>query len=162
MIIYENGDLIKSDCDIIAHGCNCFHRMKSGIAKQIVEKYPMAAMADEMNTEFGDPSKLGNITFCEYYEESIKSFRYIINCYTQYRYGREEGVVYADYDAIRECMYKLKSLAKEHNCKLGIPKIGAGLAKGDWNIISKIIEDIFSDYDIYVYSLNTEKEINKT
>ena len=36
---------------------------------------------------------------------------------------------------------------------IAIPKIGCGLAGGDWEKVKVIIEDVFSEYDVVVYSL---------
>jgi hypothetical protein len=40
MVKIVKGDLLKSDCQYIAHGVNCQGVMNSGIAKQIRDKYP--------------------------------------------------------------------------------------------------------------------------
>ena len=61
----------------------------------------------------------------------------IVNGYTQFNWrgsGRK-----ADYEAIREVFSKVK---KEFSgLRIGYPAIGAGLARGDWKIISEIIEE---------------------
>ena len=35
--------------------------------------------------------------------------------------------------------------------------IGCGIANGDWNKVYKIIEEVFSDYDVTLYRLPEEK-----
>lgn len=45
-IIYVHGDLLESDCDVIAHGCNCFHSFGAGIACQFLKRYPESFEAD--------------------------------------------------------------------------------------------------------------------
>ena len=32
MIRYIEGDIFKSDCEVIVHGCNCVHNFGAGIA----------------------------------------------------------------------------------------------------------------------------------
>lgn len=133
---YINGDLIEmfknNEFDIIVHGCNCFNNMGAGIALQIKNKYPKAYHAD-CKTEKGSKDKLGTYTF-EKFNEGI-----IINAYTQYHYGSgKNGTPMCDYESISKVFDLIK---KEFpNANIGIPLIGAGLAKGDWSIISKIIE----------------------
>lgn len=153
MLIYVEGNLIESDCDVIGHGCNCFNTMGSGIAREIREKLNDAWKIDQQ-TLYGDKNKLGTITYvdCEYNQKRLT----VVNCYTQYKFGHIE--VYADYDAIKSCMTLIKNTFSK-NLKLGFPKIGAGLARGDWNIISKIIHDVFDDRDVYIFELNTTREI---
>lgn len=56
------------------------------------------------------------------------------------------------YDAIYKGLLELK-LKLKTNCKYSIhmPKIGSGLAGGDWLKIEKIINKIFVDENVYVY-----------
>lgn len=66
---------------------------------------------------------------------------YVVNSYTQYHWGknRKGGIKNPiDYEALTLCMRKINSQFKEKH--IGLPKIGAGLAGGDWNKIERIIE----------------------
>lgn len=47
MITYRNGDLLKSNCNIICHQVNCQGVMGAGIAKQIRLTYPSVFKAYE-------------------------------------------------------------------------------------------------------------------
>lgn len=154
MIEYIKGDLVKSDCDVIIHGCNCFCNMGAGIAKQIRETYPEAYETDKL-TISGDKNKLGNISYTKtvnkYFSDKLI---YVVNAYTQYTYGRKAGEVYADYKAINEAMIRIYGLFSDtHDIqfKIGMPKIGAGLARGNWDTISEIINRVFADKKVYVY-----------
>lgn len=140
MVREKTGNLLtmaeKGEFDVIGHGCNCSCTMGSGIALSIKNKYPQAYDAD-LKTVPGDVTKLGTITHTD---ENVSPI--IVNCYTQHLYGR--GVtVYADYDAIKNALTALKD--KFPGKRIGLPQIGAGRANGDWNVIKKIIEDVFSD-----------------
>lgn len=154
MIEYVKDDLIKSDCDVIIHGCNCFNCMGAGIAKQIKETYPEAYKTD-CATVYGDKNKLGTFTYAKvqnvYFPDKDV---YIVNAYSQYTYGRKDGEIYADYKAINEVMTQISDFfvdTDEKIFKIGMPKIGAGLARGDWNTISEIINRVFADKTVYVY-----------
>lgn len=125
LTLFENNNI-----DILVHGCNCFHTMGAGIAKQIKEKYYIAYEAD-LQTIKGDKNKLGTYSFVQ-----INNTQFIINAYTQYHFYGKRPI---DYDALRNVFKLIDSNFK--NKRIGIPKIGAGLAKGDWNIIQKIIEE---------------------
>lgn len=58
------------------------------------------------------------------------------------------------YDAIKIGLSKLKALIKERtDIAIHMPKIGCGLAGGDWSIVSKIIEETLTDLDVYVYEI---------
>lgn len=154
MLKYIKGDLIKSDCDIIIHGCNCYRTMGSGIAKQIKETYPEAYDIDS-KTMWGDKDKLGTFTHIKtknkYFPEKDII---IVNAYTQHKYGREKGKIYADYKAIHDVMIKINDFFVDTDMKklkIGMPKIGAGLAQGDWGTISEIIHRAFADRITYIY-----------
>lgn len=136
------GDLIElakeGKFDGIVHGCNCFNNMGSGIAKQIKDNFPDAWQVDQ-DTEPGAKTKLGDFSVV-----LVPPSLTIINAYTQYRYGR--GKKHADYDAIRKVFKSINYYYPDWH--IGIPKIGAGLAGGDWDIISKIIDEETPDVEI--------------
>lgn len=135
MIKYIDGDLIKDAklFDVIAHCCNCFCTMGAGIAPQIKAEFPEAYEVD-CQTIKGDRDKLGTITYTE------STTPIVVNLYGQYDYtGRRSGQMDLDYDALRSA---LKEMKKEFSGLLfGLPKIGAGLAGGDWDVIEAIIEE---------------------
>ncbi len=133
------GDLIKlalqGEFDVIIHGCNCFCTMGAGIAKTIKQKIPEAYQAD-LKTVNGDHSKLGTISFAEVTLESEKQL-IVVNGYTQFNWrgsGRK-----ADYEAIRNVFKEVKK--QFSGLRIGYPAIGAGLAGGNWDVISKIIAE---------------------
>lgn len=132
------GDLIllaqKGEFDVIIHGCNCFCTMGAGIAKSIKKEFPEAFQADK-KTEYGDKNKLGKISWAK--AKSEKGELIIVNGYTQYNWkgiGRK-----VNYEAVRNVFQTVKKLFS--GLKIGYPAIGAGLAGGDWKIISNIIEE---------------------
>lgn len=48
----------------------------------------------------------------------------------------------------------IKEFAQKNNLSIAIPYgIGSGIARGDWNKVYKIIEEVFSDYDVTLYKL---------
>ncbi len=148
MINEVYGDLVKDaeQFDVIAHGCNCFVTMGAGIAKDIKKKFPEAYEVD-LATIKGDNTKLGTITFTK------NTNPVIVNCYSQYRYGREKGVIYCNYDAIRSCMKKIKE--NFSGKKIGLPKMGCSLAGGDWAIVSKIIAEELGNENVTIVILKT-------
>lgn len=88
----------------------------------------------------GDKRKLGKIDFQLVQKESMVKSVFVINSYTQYHYGKAKNI---DYIALRECMKKINNDFKGKD--LGIPKIGAGLAGGDWKVIKEIIQEELKD-----------------
>jgi O-acetyl-ADP-ribose deacetylase (regulator of RNase III) len=131
------GDLIElakaGHFDVIIQGCNCQCRMGRGIALTIKQQFPEAVAAD-CQTTIGDRHKLGNFTTAQIDRDGWKFT--IVNAYTQFHW-QGEGVL-ADYDAIRSAFRQIKHQFSGQ--RIGYPKLGAGLARGDWAIISAAID----------------------
>lgn len=145
-IVYIKGDVLKSDERIIVHGCNCFNTMGSGIAKQIKKLFPNAYDEDQ-KTQKGDRTKLGRFSSALCADDSVV----IVNAYTQYRYGRDK--VHVNYDALRTAMSRI--CVDLPDVPIAMPKIGCGLAGGDWEKVSEILEEVASKYNrtFHVYEL---------
>jgi len=146
------GDLIEmgknGDFDVIVHGCNCFHCMGAGIADTIAKEFPQAMMIDQ-STLYGDENKLGTLSWTTL---DRKPPLVIVNAYTQYEYTRNK--VDVDYDALRECFKAIKKEFGGNGNRIGYPLIGAGLAGGDWNVISKIIDEELDGEDHTLVKFN--------
>ena len=150
MIEYKKGDIFKGTEDVIVHGCNCFHSFGAGVANQMAGLYHEAFIADRSYKPKGDKSKLGEIsTWQGHSRHNDNMYITIINAYTQYNYTRTE--VDVDYDALRKCMERVKFAVGDMS--IAMPKIGAGLAGGDWHKIEGILLDVFKDRTITVYEL---------
>lgn len=104
--------------------------MDEGIAKQIKAEFPAAYRAD-CSTAVGDREKLGTVSSVEVHRGIV------VNAYTQFHYCGNEPLF--DYDAFRSCLKIIKEQFPGR--RIGLPKIGAGLAGGDWQRIFSIIED---------------------
>ena len=156
-IKYVEGDLIElaklGKFDVIVHGCNCRSTMGAGIAPQMAKAFG----ADKFKMELLGPdvNKLGNIDYQTFVlgEKSIWSLEdaknnlnepelAVVNAYTQNNYGRNHkdgDSIPFDYEAFTICMRKINhEFWGKH---IGMPKIGSGLAGGDWNRIEKIINN---------------------
>lgn len=137
------GDLItlakQGKFNVIAHGCNCFCRMKRGIAPQMAEAFG----CDKFNLETkflweGDINKLGQIEYKwlnplnEEETSETKTMIHtlaVVNAYTQYHWDTKTKPF--DYDAFRLCMRKMNHIFKGYH--IGMPKIGSHLAGGIWD-----------------------------
>lgn len=138
------GDLIKLACegkfDVIIHGCNCYCAMGKGIAKTIRDKLPEAYEADKQ-TPKGDASKLGTYSSAQL-TRNEHTFT-VVNGYTQVHWKGSGSKI--DYNAMQKIF---ENVAIEFKGKrIGYPQIGAGLGGGDWNRISKIIDDALEGED---------------
>lgn len=147
----EKGDLITlalaGRFDVIVHGCNCFCSMGGGIAKTIQEKFPEAYAAD-LVTPKGDRNKLGSYSYATVNRNG--RILTIVNGYSQYHFHGADVLV--DYHAVRRLFAKIKT--EFSGKRIGYPKIGAGLAGGDWHILAAIIDEELDgeDHRLVLYS----------
>lgn len=142
MINVLEGNVLDIPFGIVVHGCNSHGVMGSGIAKEVKARFPGAfkVYSEEYACRVNKGCsglELGSITVYDPPGTAL----IIVNAVTQQDYGREPGHVYVDYDAMYTCFTKIKTIAIEKNMPVNFPLIGCGLANGDWNIVSAIIED---------------------
>jgi O-acetyl-ADP-ribose deacetylase (regulator of RNase III) len=139
------GDIIQlakeGNFHVIIHGCNCYNTMGAGLAKQIKQQFPNAYLADQQSIS-GDRSKLGSFTWSE--KKHGDNEFIIVNAYTQYDYKDKVNI---DYIALSMAFQKINDVFYVPQTKFAYPKIGAGLAGGDWGVISKIIDYHFQNRD---------------
>lgn len=136
-LIHTKGNLLDlaeaGEFDIVVQGCNCFNTMGGGIAREIRERYPQVAAADQL-TARGNYFKLGTWTL----EIVGQDNRFtIINAYTQFNMSTGEDVF--EYAAFELILKKL--LHKYPGKRFGFPYIGMGLAGGDRTRILPMLEE---------------------
>ena len=181
MLIIQSGDLLRSDCQIIAHQCNCFATMGAGIARQIKLWYPEAYQADKDGTiPVGSKKRLGTVS-----SAIVDGGRRVVfNLYGQYHYGTNKQQT--DYEALEKALQQMFFVINRRMpishwlypsnttwdpewdpkwkglkfsgpiLKIGMPyRIGCGLAGGDWNKVEEILLSASEKYmhDIYLYKL---------
>jgi O-acetyl-ADP-ribose deacetylase (regulator of RNase III) len=167
MIVKEiNGDLLEKFenelVDVIVHGCNCFHIMGAGIARQIRNKYPEAFEADK-RTPCGDITKLGTFSSVVLSrpnkENDSNPFEYkvIINLYTQFEPGAN-----FEYLALLKGLKVLEKEFKGSNLLFGFPQIGCGIGGGQWEYVKTILNKsklkiVIINYDKYSQTVGQAK-----
>lgn len=172
------GDLIalarEGHFDVITHGCNCFCTMGAGIAVPMKQAFGCDKFKMEDEKYHGEINKLGTIDWMVHnliLQKPIKIGNLnllapdfggfpliVVNSYTQYHYGKNhpDGVYKpVDYEAITLCMRKINHTFKGKS--IGLPKIGCGLAGGDWDIVQRILKRELKDMNATVIELNTKR-----
>jgi O-acetyl-ADP-ribose deacetylase (regulator of RNase III) len=143
-IEYIKGDLLETNIKHIIHGCNSHGVMRSGVAYVLRDKYP-SAFQDYNDSYNSYGLELGAIVVSVQEDGNV-----IHNAITQKDYGRDPSRGYVSYWAIAEVFRKINQWGIK---EIAMPKIGAGLANGDWNVISAIIENTLIDTKPFVYVL---------
>jgi O-acetyl-ADP-ribose deacetylase (regulator of RNase III) len=138
-LILKKGDCFTTTQPIICHGVNCSRGFASGFAAQVARLHPEVRQA-YLDKYDRDGWRLGDYQVVEL-ASPTPTLRMIANLGTQQFYGREQGRVYVDYDGLRTAVNGLFDYAEDLGMGVAMPRIGCGLAGGDWSIVSDIIAE---------------------
>lgn len=137
MIIYENSDLLKSDCNIRCHQVNCRGKMNSGLAKQVRIKYWETYDYYVMLCKKYGSKLLGGVQYTECHDGY-----YLCNMFAQDGYGRDR--LYTNYDALEKCISKVYNRVNVTGESVAFPYLlGCNLGGGNWYVVQGIIEKYF-------------------
>jgi O-acetyl-ADP-ribose deacetylase (regulator of RNase III) len=160
-IIYKKGDLFDAPEKVILHGCNAQGVMGAGVALGVRTRYPDAFREYEKHTDFCKKNKIptrelvGNVVW------AICPGKIVLNAISQNFYGRDPNTVYVSYLGVENIFKQTDSYFKwfaesgkvpedvagvlgeviNLPYPIAMPRIGAGLANGDWKRISHIVEE---------------------
>lgn len=158
-IIYRKGCLVaafsRGEVDVIAHQANCQKTMGSGVAKVIREAYPEAYAADLAAP--GTPrERLGTFSMALVGVDDPrfgqKQLGAIYNLYGQLYYGYDTMKQYTNYAALDEAMRSMAAQVPA-GMWIGMPKLGCGLAGGNWKVVEALIDENFKNHNVIVYEL---------
>jgi O-acetyl-ADP-ribose deacetylase (regulator of RNase III) len=144
-IEYRQGDLFETDIRYIAHGCNAQGVMGKGVAKLVRDLYPQAY--NEYLALWARNRALvpGTVQFVDCGTKTI------INAVTQKNFAKAytDPTRYVSYDAVAQAMATINR--EIPGKQLAMPRIGAQLGGGRWEIIERIIETELTDVQPVVY-----------
>lgn len=151
MIKIIDGNLFDSNANIICHQCNCQGVMGSGVAAEVKKRYPN--VFEEYRQDYFDGLlTLGYVCFA-----TAKRDQVIANMCAQDNFGYNGGI-YTNYDALQRCLDKVKAVASfDYDIKpvIAFPYLmSCYRGGGDWNIVYKMIEDTFEDFDVEIWRLD--------
>lgn len=162
MLIYKIGNLVNASENWIAHGCNARGVMGAGVAKAIRQAFPQA-YDDYRHYHLRGGLTLGHNYLTSIFDDNRK--RVIVNCITQQDYGNDPQKQYVSYEAVESCFNAMNTYAGEPafcyngELTLAMPKIGAGLGGGKWEILEEKAKRILVNFkQVAIYVLN-ESEI---
>jgi O-acetyl-ADP-ribose deacetylase (regulator of RNase III) len=146
MIEYQTGDLLTASSGHIVHGCNARGVMGAGVALAIKNTWP------EVYNDYRQRYQDTGLHLGQVLPVAVGQDLMVWNAITQQNYGNSRRR-YVSYDAIAECFEKINDqIAAMPSIQqlIPIPKIGAGLAGGDWAVIATIIDSVV-DYPVTVW-----------
>jgi hypothetical protein len=161
-------DRIKSDTNqttiIIPHVCNNLDIFGGGFAKAIGDKFPEVKQNYHL---LGKSFLKNNIGYCQFIDINY-SFNYhsklvACNMICQDGFPSNNKQRALHYGALVSSMYKIKKYVSDlitqsrddiHNIEIHAPKFGSGIAGGNWNFISELIDDIWKEIPVFIYQYN--------
>lgn len=144
---------------LIVHCCNTLGAWGAGFVVPLGERYPSAK---EEYKNFINENK-GKSILGEVNEVPVGKHLFVENLMGQsFLYKKPNGEIPCNYIAIEHGFLKImENWSDKGNYSIHMPRIGCGLAGGDWKTIENIIQRTFVDIanvDVYVYDLKEQKD----
>lgn len=155
-IFKVTSDIVKSKNSgtsiIIPHVCNNIGLFGAGFAACVKNHFPIVSTNFEL---LGSKAKLGYVQYITTYKDMTHHHELIIaNMIAQNGVVGYKNPRPLNYEALVKCMTDVREFIhkkSKDNIEIHCPKFGSGLAGGNWNFISELIEDIWYDTNVVVY-----------
>ena len=161
-MIYRQGNVLTrtGQPSLLIHICNNRGGFGAGFAKALAARYPQVKEAyrawvagDSQSAHFtAEYFRLGNIQAV-----GVGDALTIINMIAQNGYKSEDNQQPIDYTALQKCLVKVRAAALREKRLIILPKIGTGLAGGDWQIIERLITENLCQFGIEVVCFELSK-----
>jgi O-acetyl-ADP-ribose deacetylase (regulator of RNase III) len=153
-IRYVTGDATQpqgSGAKVIVHICNDVGVWGKGFVLALSKRWSKPeqsyrAWAKEVDTSL---FALGEVQFVQ-----VEPELWVANLVGQHGIKRSATATPIRYDAVRQGLSKIASFALQHDATIHMPRIGTGLAGGNWEQIKQIIEDelVTKGLEVTVYT----------
>ena len=140
MIQYKNHDATKAlfERTMIVHVCNNINVWSQGFVVALANRYPIAKKAYHTQDQ-----TLSTVQFV-----SINKQLLIANMIAQRGILSHDNPVPLDMKALENTLEIVYRKAQEENYKIQMPRIGSGLAGGDWDEIEALITQYANKYQV--------------
>lgn len=158
-LTYRVGDATQPEGRpaLVAHVANDLGVMGAGFAKALVERHPcvFSDYTRHLNEAAARRSSaLGDVVFSEV-DDPVGRLA-IASMVAQHGVASSVNTRPLSYDRLDECLAKTFAFAgREGFPAVHMPRIGSGLARGNWTVVQALIQGAASKYRIqaYVYDL---------
>ena len=149
MLTEITGDILNVKDGIICHQTNYYGAMGGGVAAAIAENI----LTDEQYAEYvayckkAGRTALGTVQFLGCSVGLIVANMFCQDDARAHGAAADQNIT--DYDAMRRCFVRVRSMAAVQGKRVYIPRnIGCGIAGGSWDIVRYIIQDVFGAYPV--------------
>jgi O-acetyl-ADP-ribose deacetylase (regulator of RNase III) len=155
MIHFVTGDAAAPQAEgsiVIAHVVNNRGGWGKGFALSLSQHYTLAEAfyRDWFRKGRYDavPFALGQVQLCQLSRRVA-----VANMLAQDGYQSRVNSRPLNYDALARCLKTVSNWATDHRATIHMPRIGSGLAGGDWTVIESLLENHLAQNEVYVYTL---------
>jgi hypothetical protein len=140
---------------LIPHVCNNINLFGAGFAHAIAKQYPIVKENFHL---LANKAVLGNVQFVSVHKDKTHGHQLIVaNMIAQNGVISNNNNRPLNYNALCTCMNTInaflhKNFDSDNRVQIHTPKFGSGLAGGNWVFIENLIEDIWKDIPVFVYS----------
>ena len=152
-ISYIKGDATRPVGEgnkLIVHVCNGVGAWGAGFVMALSARWkaPEAHYRNWRRGVFEEPFELGRVQ-----PVRVEKDIYVCNCIAQLGIRSRPDVPPIRYGALQICLKRVHKIATTLNASIHMPRIGCGLAGGEWAIVEKIVEQELGDLNVTVYDL---------
>ena len=144
-IKYVSGDATQPQGDgnkVIVHICNDIGAWGAGFVLAVSNKWKYP----ERHYRAKPKHILGEVDY-----HRVEDDIWVANMIGQHKtYPDATGKPPIRYEAVRACLYQVNNWCKIMNASIHMPRIGCGLAGGEWDRIEAVIQDVV-DVSVTVY-----------
>ena len=155
-IKYTKGDACQPIGDgpkIIAHICNDIGGWGRGFVLSLSQQHSNAETAYRSWYHENEdiPFELGQVQFVQSHGEVR-----VANMIAQHGIFIKDDLPPIRYGALQACLYKVACDALATGASVHMPRIGCGLAGGEWSKVERVIEATLGDKGVSVYVYDFE------
>lgn len=171
-IIYSNNNIFEVIKDrvscgnngatvFVPHVCNNIDLFGAGFAAQVADRFPSVKADYHMLGKNFLKSNLGYSQIIKVFEDQkFKHKLFFVNMIAQNGIRNPKNIRPINYAALVKSMVQVSQFIhmntgfvnKNEKIEIHSPKFGSGLAGGDWNFISDLIEDVWGKFFVTVYN----------
>ena len=161
LLEHIEGNLLDSHAQLICHQVNCQGKFGSGVAKAVLDKWPVVCYKyrefyeQKIKEGYSTHDLLGTVQ-----PVKVNDNQRVVNLFAQDKYGYD-GKKYTSYDALDTCLKKLKTYCLEKNIvSIAFPfKMSSDRGGAMWEVVITLIISIFQDTDINIeiWKLKTDQ-----
>lgn len=144
MILYKVGDATQPCSDgikLIVHCCNTLGAWGAGFTAALSKRW----LQPEKHYRAWMKHDLGNVQIVQ-----VENETYVANLIGQEGLAGHDALPPIRYEALGKGFESIANWAMEHNASVHMPRIGCGLAGGDWARVEPLLDEHFVARNISV------------